>query len=189
MVERTKQVELFLFINPISDDSLKMEEEAFKFMETYQKNSQITIYPYHNTYTLYRYMIKNQLASDNVALWNNLHNDNYHLSLAFIAAAIQGKKKGRNFLMNVQRKMVNQKEGLSKSLLIESAKKADLDMDMFLSDFHSTFVQNIFQSDQKFSKSLGITGAPACLMVITGKEKKVTLIEKLVTAEDLYQMV
>lgn len=189
MVERTKQIELFLFINPISDDSLKMEEEAFKFIDIYQKNSQVTIYPYHNSYTLYRHMIKNHLATDDVVVWNDLHNDSYHLSLAFIAAAIQGKKKGQNFLMNVQRKMLNQKEQLSKSLLFESAKKANLDMDMFLSDFHSTFVQKLFLSDQKVSKSLGVNGTPSCLLVITGKEKKATLIEKFVTAEDLYQMV
>lgn len=189
MVERTKQVELFLFINPISNDSLKMEEEAFKFIDTYENNSQITIFPYHNTHTLYSYMLKNQLAVENTALWNNLHNDSYHLSLAFIAAAIQGKKKGRSFLMNLQHKMVNQNELLSKALVLESAKKADLDIDMFLSDFHSTLVQKLFLSDQKLSKAMGVTETPSCLLVTTGKEKKATLIENFVTAEDLYQMV
>ena len=140
MVERTKQVELFLFINPISHDSLKVEEEAFKFIDTYENNSQITIYPYHNTHTLYSYMIKNQLSFENATLWNNLHNDSYHLSLAFIAASIQGKKKGRRFLMDLQRKMMNQNELLSKDLVIDSAKKADLDVEMFLVDFHSTYI-------------------------------------------------
>lgn len=189
MVENTKQVELFLFISPISKASLKMEEEAFKFVNTYEKNSQITIYTYHNIYTLYSYMIKNQLAPENTALWNNLHNDSYHLSLAFIAATIQGKKKGRNFLMDIQQKMLNQKEPLSKSLLLDSIKKADLDIDMFLSDLHSPFVQKLFLSDQKVAKSLGIIGMPSCLLVTTGEEKKSTLIENFITAEDLYQMV
>ncbi len=189
MVERTKQVELFLFINPISHDSLKMEEEAFKFIDTYENNSQVTIYPYYNTHTLYSYMVKNQLSFDNTALWNNLHNDSYHLSLAFIAATIQGKKKGRSFLMNLQRKMMNQNELLSKALVLESAKKADLDVEMFLADFHSTFVQKLFLSDQNFSKAMEVRETPSCLLVITDKEKKATLIENFITAEDLYQMI
>ncbi len=189
MVERTKQVELFLFINPISHDSLKMEEEAFKFIDTYENNSQVTIYPYYNTHTLYSYMVKNQLSFDNTALWNNLHNDSYHLSLAFIAATIQGKKKGRSFLMNLQRKMMNQNELLSKALVLESAKKADLDVEMFLADFHSTFVQKLFLSDQNFSKAMEVRETPSCLLVITDKEKKATLIENFITAEDLYQII
>lgn len=189
MVESTKQVELFLFINPISPASLKMEEEAFKFIDTYKQKSQITIFTYHNIYTLYSYMIKNQLAPESTALWNKLHNDSYHLSLAFIAATIQGKKKSRKFLLNIQRKMLNQKEPLSKSVLLDSAKKANLDIDMFLSDFHSPFVQKLFLSDQKISKSLGIIGTPSCLLVTTGEEKKATLIENFITAEDLYQMI
>ena len=189
MVERTKQVELFLFINPISHDSLKMEEEAFKFIDTYENNSQITIYPYHNTHTLYSYMIKNQLSFENATLWNNLHNDSYHLSLAFIAASIQGKKKGRRFLMDLQRKMMNQNELLSKDLVIDAAKKANLEVEMFLVDFHSTFVQKLFLSDQNFSKAMEVRETPSCLLVITDKEKKATLIENFITAEDLYQMV
>ncbi|SDQ46077.1 DsbA family protein [Carnobacterium viridans] len=188
MVDRTKQIEIFLFINPISKASLKMEEEVLKFVNAYEENTQITIYPYHNTQTLYRYMKKNDLSTE-MAVWNKLYNESFHLSLAFIAATIQGKKKGREFLLAIQRKMIIQKRALSKELLIESAEQVDLDMEMFLFDFHSPFVQHLFDLDQVASCATGATDTPSCLLVITGEEKKATLIERFVTAEDLYQMV
>ncbi|MER2174334.1 MAG: DsbA family protein [Carnobacterium sp.] len=188
MVERTKQVEIFLFINPISKASLMMEEEVIKFVNAYEEHTQMTIYPYHNTQTLYRYMKKNGFSTE-TAVWNKLYNESFHLSLAFIAATIQGKKKGREFLLAIQRKMIIQKRGLSKDLLIESAEQADLDLEMFLFDFHSPFVQHLFDLDQDVSSAMGATDTPSCLLVTTGEEKKATLIERFVTAEDLYQMV
>ena len=188
MVERTKQVEIFLFVNPICKASLKMEEEVLKFVDAYEENTQVTIYPYHNMQTLYRYMKENDFPTE-IAVWNKLYNESFHLSLAFIAATIQGKKKGREFLLAIQRKMIIQKIGLSKDLLIESAELADLDLEMFLFDFHSPFVQHLFDLDQDTSSAMGATDTPSCLLVTTGEEKKATLIERFVTAEDLYQLV
>ena len=188
MVDRTKQIEIFLVVNPISKASLKMEEEVLKFVNAYEENTQMTIYPYHNNQTLYRYMKKNDLSTE-MAVWNKLYNESFHLSLAFIAATIQGKKKGREFLFAIQRKMIIQKRSLSKKLLIESAEQADLDMEMFLFDFHSPFVQHLFDLDQDVSSAMGAKDTPTCLLVTTGEEKKATLIEKFFTAEDLYQLV
>ena len=96
MVEGIKQVEIFLFINPISKASLKMEEEVLKFMDVYEENTRMTIYSYHNTYTLQQYFKKNNLLAE-TALWNALNNDSFHLSLAFIAATMQGKKRAEHF--------------------------------------------------------------------------------------------
>lgn len=188
MVERNKQIEIFLFVNPICKASLKMEDEVLKFVDAYDENTQITIYPYHNTQTLYRYMNENDFPTE-MAVWNKLYNESIHLSLAFIAATIQGKKKGREFLLAIQRKMIIQKRGLSKDLLMESAEQAGLDMEMFLFDFHSPFVKHLFDLDQDVSSAMGATDTPSCLLVTTGEEKKATLIERFVTAEDLYQMV
>ena len=189
MVERNKQIEIFLFINPISETSFKMEKEVLKFIGTYEKNAQMSILPYHNSQTLYNYMKRNQMPTKNTQLWNNLKNDIYHISLAYIAATIQGKKKGRNFLIAIQEQIVNQDKSLSKILLIEAAKKAQLDIEMFLSDFHSTFTQSLFLLDQEVSKTMGATDTPTCVLVTTGEEKTTTLIESSVTAEDLCQMV
>ncbi|WP_407371997.1 DsbA family protein [Carnobacterium sp.] len=188
MVERTKQVEIFLFVNPICKASLKMEDEVLKFVDAYEENTQITIYPYLNKQTLYRYMKENDFPTE-IAVWNKLYNESFHLSLAFIAATIQGKKKGREFLLAIQQKMIIQKKGLSKDLLIESAEQANLDMETFLFDFHSPFVQYLFDLDQDVSSSMGATDTPSCLLITTGDEKKATLIERFVTAEDLYQLV
>ncbi|WP_035054067.1 DsbA family protein [Carnobacterium pleistocenium] len=188
MVEGTKQVEIFLFINPISKASLKMEEEVLKFMDVYEENTRMTIYSYHNTYTLHQYFKKNNLLAE-TALWNALNNDSFHLSLAFIAATMQGKKKSRAFLLAVQRKMFNKKKNLSKKILLESAEQADLDMEMFLLDLHSPFVQHLFTLDQEVASAMGVRDTPSCLLVTTGEDEKATLIENYITAEDLYEMV
>lgn len=189
MVERNKQIEIFLFINPISESSFKMEKEVLKFIGIYEKDAQMSILPYHNPQTLFNYMQRNQMPTQSTQLWNTLQNDIYHVSLAYIAATIQGKKKGRNFLMDVQEQIVDQDKPLSKKLLIEAAKKARLDIEMFLSDFHSSFTQSLFHLDQEVSKTMGATDTPTCVLVTTGEEKTTTLIESSITAEDLCQMV
>ena len=92
-------------------------------------------------------------------------------------------------MLAVQREIINKKKTLSKTVVLESAEQAGLDMEMFLLDLHSPFVQHLFALDQEVSSAMGVRDTPSCLLVTTGGDEKATLIENYITAEDLYEMV
>ncbi|MDN6730323.1 MAG: DsbA family protein, partial [Alkalibacterium sp.] len=95
---------------------------------------------------------------------NMFYTDSFNASLAFQAASMQGKKKGRKFLMLLQDKVINDNKEVTRDLFIQIAKAINLDVEMFEEDIDSELTKTAFKKDQKLAQEMEIENAPSCIL-------------------------
>jgi predicted DsbA family dithiol-disulfide isomerase len=96
-------------------------------------------------------------------LWlNNPISSPLLTSLAIKAAELQGKRAGARFLRRIQEVLFLETKNVSEiSVLMECGKKADLDMEEFLSDMHSKSAAKALQCDLKITSEMQVTEIPS----------------------------
>lgn len=88
----------------------------------------------------------------------------YQAILAYKAALFQGKRKGRNFLLDMQTAIVNQHQDFSTELTLALAQASHLDLDMFQEDWASDLAKQAFQTDQKLAAEMKIQQASSAVI-------------------------
>jgi predicted DsbA family dithiol-disulfide isomerase len=85
----------------------------------------------------------------------------YIASIAIKAAELQGRRGGIRFLRRLQEKLFIDKQNISHIEVLEScAKGAGLDVEEFLSDFHSDSAAKAFQCDLKITTEMEVQEIP-----------------------------
>lgn len=169
MKSTKKMIELFIFINPLETISYNMEKIATEFSKEREEKVQLRFVPVLNFNTISKHLADNHIKGAPLQLRNELYTKAYGICLAFEAAAMQGKKAGRNFLMAIQEAVVINKQKLTKNLILETAEAVGLDLEMFEEDWQSEFSKEDFQNDQRLAREMGIENTPACI-VYNGRE-------------------
>lgn len=94
-----------------------------------------------------------------VWLVDPLHSS-YPPSIAFKAAQIQDKEKAILFLREIREMVFLEKKNIAKmEYLVEAAKKVELDIEKFKSDY-DTKAKELFNDDLKLAKEMGVRGFP-----------------------------
>lgn len=155
-------VEVFLFVNPLGSTCFETEKLIESFSNEREEKVKVRFIPLLNFHTIGN-MIK---ETDNQTLSNRnqVYTDSFHASLAFQAASMQGKKKGRKYLMTLQDKVINEGKEVSKELFTQIAESVKLDIEMFEEDFESDYLKSAFQKDQKLAQEMNIQNAPSCVL-------------------------
>lgn len=164
MLTTKKIIEFYLFINPLEKESFENLQNILAFAETRQEKVSIQIMPLLNLSTFNHFMYKHNLSETDLTTRNKLFAQTYDMSLSFIAASMQGKKKGRKFLLNLQDAVLNQGRAYSEELLVEMAEKSKIDVPMFFDDKQSDFAKTAFSADQKVARDMKVETTPSCVM-------------------------
>ncbi|MBF8807439.1 MAG: DsbA family protein [Enterococcus lacertideformus] len=162
-------IEIYLFVNPLGKNCFKLEQQLLQFIEEeYGKTStekmQFRFLPLVNLQTIGDVMQRNGISKQNLATRNHLFSTTYSAALDCKAAQFQGKKKGRQFLIKLQEAVGCHKMPYSSELAETLFAQVGGDITMFREDRQSEFVKEVFFSDQKIAREMGITKHPSAVV-------------------------
>lgn len=181
-----KQVtEIYLFINPIGSACYQAEQELMNFIESSDTKIDFHLIPVHNFKTFSDYMKAKKIPKTNLDLRNKHFFQIYEACLAYAAASMQGKKKGRLFLMALQKAIVIDNQPFSHNLVYDIALKTNLDIEMFSEDKQSEFAKTAFEADQKVAREMHVLSNPSCVIFNDQSINEGILIEENIDLEML----
>lgn len=146
-------LEVYLFVNPLGARCMRSEQNIMKLADHLNSKVSFQFVPLLN-----QQIVERALASPHPTLTqrNACFKTYYQAILAYKAALFQGKRKGRQFLLNMQDAVVSEHQSLSQDLTLDLAKQCHLDMDMFQEDCSSDLAKQAFQTDQKLAAEMKI---------------------------------
>ena len=181
-----KQVtEIYLFINPIGSACYQAEQELMDFIELSETKIDFHFIPVHNFKTFSDYMKAKKIPKTNLDLRNKHFFQIYEACLAYAAASMQGKKKGRLFLMALQKAIAIDNQPFSQKLVYDIASKTNLDIEMFSEDKQSEFAKTAFEADQKVAREMHVLSNPSCVIFNDQSTNDGILIEEDIDLEML----
>lgn len=179
--------ELYLFVNPIGLKCLNSEHEVLHFIESLEINEGFKVHfrflTFHNFNTVTHYMKRLNMPTNDLQLRNKIYQTIYDASLAYKAALMQGKKRGRKFLMLLQKELNVNMIDYSQELLVDVAKVANLDVEMFLEDKASSFVKSSYDADQRTAQEMNISNNPSLVIFDNFNQQFGVLLEDVINYE------
>lgn len=174
--------ELYLFVNPIGLKCYRTEQEVLRFIEDREDiKIHFRFITFHNFNTVTQYMKRLNLPANNLQLRNQMYYSIYDASLAYKAALMQGKKRGRKFLLLLQKELTTNPKEYGIDLLTEVAKGARLDVEMFLEDKVSGFVKSSYEADQHIAQEMNIQSNPSLVIFDNYNQQYGVLLEDTIT--------
>ena len=174
--------ELYLFVNPIGLKCYRTEQEVLRFIEDREDiKIHFRFITFHNFATVTQYMKRLNVPANDLQLRNQMYFSIYDASLAYKAALMQGKKRGRNFLLLLQKELTSNPTEYSGDLLKEVAQGARLDVDMFFEDKVSGFVKSSYETDQHIAQEMNIQSNPSLVIFDNYNQQYGVLLEDTIT--------
>ncbi len=157
-------LDMYLFINPLGSACYHTEQNILKLGDSLNEKINFNFIPLMNFKTINDVMCRMNIPLNNVDIRNRLSENIYHSSIDFKAASFQGKKKGRNFLLNVQQLVVNDQKDYNFETIKLAAQKSGLDWDIFEQDRHSKLAIEAFKQDQELATEMNVTEHPTIVV-------------------------
>jgi predicted DsbA family dithiol-disulfide isomerase len=157
-------IEIYLFVNPLGRVCLNMEKQVLTLMKQEHKKIQLRLIPLMNLQTISSFMERKKITATDILERNKVTNDVYAASLDFKAAQLQGKKRGRDFLIALQEAVTIKGQNYSAELTLDLFKKVGGDVAMFIEDRASDFVEEAFMADQQVAREMNIKAHPSAVI-------------------------
>lgn len=183
-------IEIYVFINPLGSICLEAERQILQFVQSENKKIQFRFIPLVNMNTI-NDVVRRRSNEGPMDLMqrNQLFEDIYSAALDYKAIQLQGKKKGRKFLLTLQEKVACEKVPYSQELVDHLILEADGDLAMFHSDRVSDFVKESFQSDQQIAREMGITKHPSAVVYNYACERDFgVIVENFHSIEEIQEL-
>ncbi|MEE1108238.1 ClpXP adapter SpxH family protein [Macrococcoides canis] len=142
-----KRIEIYSFFDPFCKDSWQMKSLLRKLQIEYNQFVDIKQILLPSLKVLTKCQAQSTTNDDNIAL-------------AFKAAELQGRKKAAHFLNYIQNAIMPKQDIITKELIMHSAHKAGIDVDVFLQDIKSTHVTTSLKCDQHISNEMDVNYTP-----------------------------
>lgn len=150
-------LEVYLFINPISETCYQTEKKIIKLLAQTQSKIQFRVLP---LLTLNTVSFAMQHVGVSSSIEHQVVDTLYKASLDYEAALFQGQKRGRNFLLNIQECTLKNNFKYTDEMVKKVAFKSNLDWDLFKEDRQSDLVVKTFKKDQRIAAEMQITTYP-----------------------------
>ncbi|WP_367300714.1 DsbA family protein [Leuconostoc carnosum] len=146
-------INIYHFANPLSAECLSTEEHLQELSCRLNSPAHLRFIP----------VLSKQIADSVTADDNDLDSQTtpvdlsqviYQVVLDFKAAQVEGNKKVRHFLIDLQRSLTVEHKTYSNELVTLIAKKVDLDINDFLHNRLSTEIAQAVNQDQKLAERL-----------------------------------
>ncbi|MBL1229779.1 DsbA family protein [Enterococcus sp. BWB1-3] len=157
-------IEIYLFVNPLGSICLDIEREILTFAQAENRKIQLRLIPLVNMKTIDFLLKVHGIHPSDIKGRNQLFETTYSAALDFKAAQLQGKKKGRHILLNLQSMITESGVGYSPDLAETLIVDAGGDLEMFKNDRKSSFVKESFQIDQQIAREMGVTQHPSTVI-------------------------
>ena len=157
-------LELYLFINPIGTSCFNSEQNILRLAEVLKDQLKFRFIPFINLETISSMMVENSLPLNNLNLRNRLFQKAYQASLDYKAALFQGKKRGREFLLNLQQEIFENNISYCDQLVQQIAITSHLDWEMFTNDRRSNFTANSFRQDLQMAAEMKVHSYPTIVI-------------------------
>ncbi|MGX7350513.1 dithiol-disulfide isomerase [Enterococcus canis] len=181
-------IEIYLFVNPIGKLCLQAEQDILALVEKEHKDKsiQFRFIPLLNLRTINGLIQQLQIPRNDLEQRNRLFETIYSAALDYKAVQLQGKKKGRAFLLALQAQVDRKGTNYTPELVERLVKETGADWEMFQSDRASEFVRESFQADQQIAREMGITKHPSAVIYNYACERDYgVLLEDYHTIEEL----
>lgn len=149
-------IEIYLFVNPLDESSLKSEKKFLEIIKHEKEKIHFKVIPLLNPRVLQNYILRQNLPIHDLDNRNKLFNSIYSACLDYKAAQLQGKRLGREFLIELQTRVGCQKQTYSKYLVRSILNDLGADMSLFLNDRSSNLIIDFFKLDQQVANEMGI---------------------------------
>lgn len=179
-------IEVFLFVNPLGSECYETEKTILTFSDERDENVRVRFIPLLNFHTMGKHIEHQEKNGVSLEIRNKHYTESYQTCLAFQAASMQGKKKGRKFLLELQKAVVELKNNFSKKIVLEAASNAKLDIETFEEDLASDLVKRSFVNDQKLAQEMSVREAPSCVIFQNTDREYGYRIESTITTQLLH---
>lgn len=157
-------IEIYLFVNPIGKKCLTIERRVIELIDQCDLKVQLRLVPIMNLKTISEFMTRIGASEKDIHLRKDLSQEIYSAALDVKAAQLQGKKRGRDFLMALQQAVGEEKQTYSPKLAIQLFTQIGGDLEMFLEDRRSEFTNEAFLADQQIANEMEITLHPSAVI-------------------------
>lgn len=156
--------EVFLYINPLCSYCLKVERSIIDFT---RKNNIDTQYHFVTTYnmaTITDYMMMKGFKPSDLEKRNEVTENIYEAACLYKAAACQGNKKARSFLMNIQNEVNIQGNPFDEETIKVAVENSGLDFKAIITEKNSDGVKKAVKKDQELACQMQIEKAPTVVV-------------------------
>ncbi|EPH97681.1 hypothetical protein D920_01846 [Enterococcus faecalis 13-SD-W-01] len=194
-------IEIYLFVNPLGKHCYNIEQQILEFIEEDygKKEFHFRFLPLVNLQTIGDVMQNQGISKNDIQKRNQLFSETYSAALDCKAAQFQGKKKGRQFLIQLQKTVGCEGTPYSPALAEKIFKEIGGDLAMFKEDRQSEFVKEAFFADQKIAREMGIVQHPSAVIynyaserdfgvLVEGTNSIKSIKELCKTGKDAYQL-
>ena len=157
-------LEMYLFINPLGAKCYEAEQNILKLAEESSQKFQIRFIPLLNLQSVTKVMSVMNVSGDTLQLRNKVSQILYNAVLDYKAALFQGRKRGHNFLLNVQRQLYVEHKKYSEEVVMRAAKESKLDLAMFEHDRRSKLAVESFREDQRLAAEMNVNTPPSMVV-------------------------
>ncbi|MBG9980898.1 DsbA family protein [Facklamia sp. DSM 111018] len=185
---QAKFFDFFLFVNPLGRKCYYSEQEIAQAKELISSRVEINILCIHNEYILNDFMARMGIHQSNLTLRNEIYTMLYRASLAFKAASMQGKKRGRRFLTDFQQKIQTDLHLFDNDFIIDVAEEAKLDIDLFIDDLQSDYVRDLYLNDLKIAHSMGVKITPSLVIFDSMQDRDGIIVEGSFTYDEILDL-
>lgn len=180
-----KFFEFYLFVNPLGKQCYSCEQELNKIVDLISSKTDIHILCYHNQTIVSEYMRQLNIPSSDLTSRNHIYQLVYLASIAYKAATMQGKKRGRRFLMEMQSRIDGQLERFSDAFIMDLAEEIGLDMPTFIDDLNADYTKHLIFKDQKIARDMNVISIPALVIFEHCLGKKGLILNGTFSAQNI----
>ncbi|WP_051237692.1 DsbA family protein [Lacticigenium naphthae] len=181
-----KIMEIFLFVNPLGPRCYETEKIVLDFVQERNEKVKLRFIPFVNFHTISTQLSLHPIKETTIETRNKLYMDTYETALAFTAVSMQGKNIGRQFLMALQKSLIEQQNKVSNKLISEIISSLPIDTEMFLEDWHADFTKQLFLKDQKIAREMDVSQTPSLVLFSSMSSDYGSVIESTVSKEVLH---
>ncbi|UBH13809.1 ClpXP adapter SpxH family protein [Macrococcus armenti] len=142
-----KKIEIYSFFDPFCKESWHLKSLLRKLQIEYNQFIDIKQILLPSLKVLTKCQAQSTTNDDNIAL-------------AFKAAELQGRKKAAQFLNYIQNAIMPKQDIITKDLILHSALKAGIDVEVFLEDIKSSHITSSLKCDQHISNEMDVSITP-----------------------------
>lgn len=166
-------LEIHLFVNPLGHRCVQCERDLLRVDVQLNNTVNFQFIPLMNMQTIDKTLhdYRNHVFSQ-----QKVANTTYSVILDYKAALFQGRKRGRMFLLDIQKALLEEHADYNVELVQRLVKEAKLDLEMFMEDRQSSLAKQCFKKDQRLANQMGITDSATAIVVNTSNPEYGTLV-------------
>lgn len=177
--------EFYLFVNPLGNKCYQCERELFETVDLISSKVDVHILPFYHQALVDDFIEQLNVPKNDLDTRNELYERVYLASLAYKAASLQGKRKGREFLSLMQETYANKIDHFTRDAVMQLAEAIGIDKAMFAEDLSSDFTRDLYMKDQRIAQEMNVLKTPALVIFEHQSGEDGIVLHNAITTENI----